>query len=123
MPPEKADPGRLYHMLEAAEAVREFMAGKTVDDLTRDRLLRSAVERQVGIIGEAASKLSKTIRDANPHVPWDKVIRTRPILVHDYDRVQVDTLWRIASEHVPLLIEQVRPLIPPLPPDPEPEAS
>jgi uncharacterized protein with HEPN domain len=121
MPPEKADPGRLYHILEAAEAVRRFTAGKSFDASAGDLMLRSAVERQVGIIKEAASKLSTALREANPQVPWDKIIRTRHILVHDYDRVQLDTLWPIVTDYVPSLIEQVRPLIPPPRPDPEPE--
>jgi uncharacterized protein with HEPN domain len=73
-------------------------------------MFRSAIERQVSIIGEAVTKLSKTIRDANPQVPWSRVAGTRHRLGHEYDRVDRDVLWRIASVHVPALLEQVRTL-------------
>ena len=120
MPPEKADPGRLYDILNAAKLARQFTAGKTFDDLCNDLLLRSGVERQVGIIDEAASKLSKPFRAANPQVPRNAIISTRHILVHEYDQVKLDAVWRIVTEHLPVLIEQVGVLMPPIPPDPEP---
>ena len=121
MPPEDADAGRLWHVVEAAELVARFVAGRSESDLVTDLMLRSAVERQVGIIGEAVSKLSKTLRDANPHGPWGQVVGTRHRPVHEYDRVGLDVPWRIPAEHVPKLLEQVRPLIPPPPADPLPE--
>jgi len=121
MQPEEADAGRLWHIVQAADLVAQFIAGRVESDLVTDRMLRSAVEREVSIIGEAVSKLSKTIREAHPEVPWAQVAGTRHRLVHEYDRVKLDVLWRIASEHVPKLLEQVRGLIPPPPPETLPE--
>lgn len=43
----------LWDVREAAGAILEFIAGKTFEDYAGDRLLRSAVERQFEIIGEA----------------------------------------------------------------------
>ncbi len=47
---------RLLDVVDACEAIAEFVAGKTFGDYETDRLLRSAVERQIEIIGEALNK-------------------------------------------------------------------
>lgn len=123
MPPEEADAGRLVHILEAAEEVRQFTAGKTYADFLHDRMFRLALERLIGIIGEAANKLSVSLRNANPQVPWADIIRARHIFVHDYEKLISTTVWRIATVHVPKRIELLNPLLPELPPDPEPEVE
>jgi len=45
-----------------------------------------------------------------------EILATRHILAHDYDEVDNDIVWRIVTDHVPVLIEQLKPLIPPQPP-------
>ena len=49
----------LWDALKAAEAVESFLHGKTYEAFVEDDLLRSAVERQLEIIGEALSQLAK----------------------------------------------------------------
>jgi uncharacterized protein with HEPN domain len=123
MPPESTDPGLLFEMLSAAEAVVRFVSGRTRQDYDSDEMLRSAVERKVEIVGEACRGLSKQIRIAHPEIAWQKIYSTRNILAHDYDRIDSDVMWRIATIHAPELIVQLRKLIPPSPPDPEPETE
>jgi uncharacterized protein with HEPN domain len=38
-------------------------------------------------------------------------------LVHEYDKIDNELIWDVATVHVPRLIEQIEPLIPPLPSD------
>jgi uncharacterized protein with HEPN domain len=78
-------------------------------------LLLSAVERQMEIIGEAARAISAGFKSAHPEIAWAKIGATRNILAHDYGMVKDDILWRIAAVHVPELLAQVRPLVPPPP--------
>jgi uncharacterized protein with HEPN domain len=123
MPPESNDPGLLFEMLKAAEAVVRFVSSRTRKDYDSDELLRSAVERKLEIIGEAFSGLSKELSEAHPEIAWQKISSTRNILAHDYDRIDSDVMWRIATIHAPELSAQLRKMIPPLPPDPEPETD
>ncbi len=121
MPRDRGDPALLHDMLQAAQAVSRYLAGKTREDFLREEVLRSAVERKLEIIGEAARKISGAFQDANHRIPWQKIAATRHALAHDYDDVNEEIVWRIATVYVPELIEMLRPLIPAPPPDPEPD--
>ena len=52
MRPDVKDMARLWDMLDAARAAIEFTRGRRYEDLLADRMLRSAVERSLEIIGE-----------------------------------------------------------------------
>jgi uncharacterized protein with HEPN domain len=73
------------------------------------------------VIGEACRGISGSLRIAHPEIPWQKISATRYVLAHDYDFVDDDVVWRIATIYVPDLIMQLRPLIPAPPRDPEPD--
>lgn len=56
-------------------------------------------------------------RERQPQIPWRVIMATRHILAHDYDEVDNDIVWRIVQTHLPTLIEQLTPLLPPTPPE------
>lgn len=51
-------------------------------------------------LGEAASRLPADFRAAHPEFPWVEMIGMRNRIVHSYDDVDPDIVWRVASEHV-----------------------
>ncbi|MCX5673529.1 MAG: DUF86 domain-containing protein [Planctomycetota bacterium] len=120
MQPDAPDAALLWDMLDAAKAVREFTANRSLDDYLRDRMLRGAVERHVEIVGEAASKISKAFRDAHAGIPWQKIIAQRHVLVHEYGEIEHAFIWQVATVHIPALISLLQPLAPRDPPKPEP---
>jgi len=61
---------RLQHMLDAADAVAQFVTGHNRDQLETDIMLLRALSMSVGIIGEAASRVSDDYRNTHPEVPW-----------------------------------------------------
>ena len=76
-----------------------------------------AVERAVEIIGEAARQVSDDFRRAHPAISWRPIIAQRHVLAHEYGEIMQERIWRVATTHVPALIAQLEPLIPPLPPE------
>lgn len=70
MPPDRDDNAGLWDMLTAAKAVVGFVQGWTLVEYVTDLMLRSAVERQIEIIGEAARRISKEFQAAHPEIPW-----------------------------------------------------
>lgn len=106
---------RLQHMLDACDAVTEFMAGRTEEDLITDKMLVSAVTRQIEIIGEAANMVTTELRDAHPEVPWKQIIGMRHKIIHEYFAVQTDTVWDVVQSDVPVLRAQLATIIAGLP--------
>ncbi len=117
MPLSWRDPANLYDMLEAAEKVQHFLKNKTFEDFLKDDMLRSAVERNLEIIGEAARRTSEELKQEHPEIPWRKIIAQRNVLIHEYDDIDYKEIWEVATFHISRLIELIRPLIPPLPPE------
>jgi uncharacterized protein with HEPN domain len=118
---EKRDAAYLWDMLKHAQEVAMFLQGRTAEEYHRDLLLRRAIERCVSIIGEAAGRVSKAFREAHPEIPWHAIVAQRHRLVHEYDHITDEKIWRVATIHVPILIAALGPLIPEPPPDPLPE--
>ena len=116
MSESKDDTAYLWDMLTAAHAVVSFIASRTFEEYSTDLFLRSAVERQIEIIGEAARRVSPDFQASHTEIPWKPIMGQRHVLAHDYGEIKHDRIWRVATEHVPELIRLLGPLVPP-PPD------
>jgi uncharacterized protein with HEPN domain len=92
---------------QACEEIFAFTEGKTFKDYQQDRLLRSGVERQFEIIGEALNRLVKTaptVADQISH--YRRIISFRNILIHGYDLVEDAVVWDFVVKDLPLLHNQ-----------------
>lgn len=107
MLPEDRDAAYLRDIFDAGAKIERFVRGKTLDDYRADELLRSGVERQIEIIGEAARRLSEPFRAAHSEIPWRPIIAQRHILAHEYGEIEDDLIWRVATVHVPVLHNQI----------------
>lgn len=117
MPLRRRDPAYLWDMLEAAEKIQEFLKDKTFEDFMLDDMRRAAVERNLEIIGEAAGRISEELKHEQTEIPWQEIIALRNALIYEYYDIDYQKIWKVVSFDVPRLIEQIRPLIPPLPPE------
>lgn len=106
---------RLQHILDACDAVMEFMTGKAENDLVTDKLLVSGVTRQIEIIGEAANMLTTELRAEHPEVPWKQIIGMRHKIIHEYFAVQTDTVWDVVKNDLPVLQGQIAMILAKLP--------
>jgi uncharacterized protein with HEPN domain len=95
---------RILHMIEAAEAVAEFVAGRKRNDLDEDRMLLFAVVHAIEILGEAANKISPQIRAAAPQVPWGSIVSMRNRLIHGYFDIDTAVVWKTATIEIPALV-------------------
>ncbi len=92
-------------MLESSREAMGFVAGRQRADLDGNRQLQLALVRCIEVIGEAAARVSAECRAAHSSIPWRQIIGTRNRLVHAYFEVNLDTIWRTATEELPPLVQ------------------
>ncbi len=115
MPREKGDAAYLWDMLDAARAALDATKDTDFPEYVRNRTLQLATERAIEIIGEAARSVSEPFRESHPEIPWRKIVAQRHVIAHHYGAIQHDRLWRVVTVHIPELIAQLEPLVPPPP--------
>lgn len=118
MRPDQRDASYLWDILDAARWIIASTRRVTFAEYSSNRLLYLAVERSVQIIGEAANRVSPEFQQAHPEIPWRSMVSQRNVLVHEYGDVEHALIWDLIQRHLPLLVEQLTPLIPPLPQEP-----
>jgi uncharacterized protein with HEPN domain len=102
----------LYDIRSACEFLLEFTAGRTVDDYERDRAFRSAVERELQIIGEAVMQLDRVAPQLGARISeHQKIIGFRHVLVHGYDSLQPATVWNVVETKLAVLLHEVQVLL------------
>jgi uncharacterized protein with HEPN domain len=87
--------------------------GKSFADFDRDIVLRSAVERQFEIIGEALARLARIDAATAQKVPdLRQIIAFRNVLIHGYATVDPARVWRLIEDNLPPLRAPLAALLP-----------
>jgi len=102
---------RIMHMRDACLSVARFVHEKERADLDQDEMLRFALVRAIEIIGEAAGKVSAETRQMAPGIPWRESVDIRNRLIHAYFDVDLNVLWRTATDDIPVLLQMLRALL------------
>ena len=102
---------RLLHMLDAAKEAQRFAAGRSREDLDDDRMRTLSLVKLIEIIGEAANGITAECRNRCPKIPWLDIIGMRHVIVHGYDVVDLDVVWRAAASDLPELLRGLATLI------------
>ena len=98
---------RLLDVTNACDAFAEFISGKDFAAYESDRLLRSAVERQFEIIGEALNKAGAADPSLAAQIPdFHRIIGLRNRLIHGYDNVDDEILWDVVQSKLGPLKKQ-----------------
>lgn len=102
----------LQDIIDAGRAIEQFTSGRVLSDLQSNLMLRSAVERQFEIIGEALRRLhaadpafASRIRRSS------EIISFRNIIAHGYDVVDTTVVWGIIEDDLPALLAEVLALL------------
>jgi uncharacterized protein with HEPN domain len=110
MPPETAK--LLHDMNSAAERIQRFVKGRSFEDYQRDEMLRSAVERQFEIVGEAMTRLLKLDPTLAEKISdYRKISGFRNALIHGYDTIDDVTSWGVITAKLPVLQDELNELL------------
>ncbi len=102
----------LYDVLTACDAIRQFTMDKNLHDYQSNLMLRSAVERQLMIIGEALNQAVHMQPDLCEQISEVReIVNLRNVIVHGYAVVENETIWGIVTDEVPALDKEIRKII------------
>ena len=98
----------LQDMLAASTAIGEFTSGRTLADYQADLMLRSAVERQFEIFGEALARALRLEPELEARLTASRgAIDFRNVIAHEYDALSPATVWDIARNELPPFAHEV----------------
>ena len=102
----------LFDVAEACALIDRFTAGKTFEDYEDDPLLRSGVERQFEIVGEALSRLFQLSPDLLPRVTdARRIVAFRNRLIHGYASVSNEVVWGVVEGNLAVLRREIQALL------------
>lgn len=104
---------RIKHILDAIEYIESFTAGMSFEEFRQDRKTLYAVVFAFAVIGEAASHIPQEVRTKHPEVPWSTMRRMRNLIVHEYERVDEEIVWRTVQDDIKPLVPLLRKLTDP----------
>lgn len=102
----------LFDILEACEQLQRFTAGKTFEGYLADAMLRSAVERQFEIVGEALARALRLEPGLSAQISETaRIIAFRNRLIHGYASVSSEVVWGVLEANLPGLHQEVAALL------------
>jgi uncharacterized protein with HEPN domain len=99
-------------ILRAARLALEFRANLDRTAFLTDLKTQAAVLHELLVPGEAAKRLSAEFREEHPDVPWKAIAGMRDRLLHGYDDVDLELVWKTVDEDLPALVRRLEELAP-----------
>jgi uncharacterized protein with HEPN domain len=98
-------------IVAAARITLGYVEGVAYEDFISNTMRQDAVVRQLLVIGEAAKRISDDFKALHPAIPWRQMTGMRDILVHAYDHVDIDEVWRVVTDDLKNLVTAIEPLL------------
>ena len=105
------DSEAILDIADAAQQIQSVMQSVTLDQFKRSREKQAAILYFCIIIGEATKRISAELKLQYPDVPWREMAGLRDILAHQYDRVDLETVWEITQTNIPELLSRLQPIL------------
>ena len=97
----------LDHMAHYSKELVNGARTHTKEQLESDSWFYHGAIRLISIVGEAANKIPKDVQSRYSQLPWKELIGMRNILVHQYENINIDIVWKVITEDLPPIIPEV----------------
>jgi len=100
------DQKKLRDILDAIEAIETYSVS-SYEEFLADAKTQDAILYNLIIIGEAANQVSAEFQERYHTIPWSSMIGTRNIIVHGYDQVKLQIVWKILQRDLETLKSEI----------------
>ena len=97
----------LTDIKEAIDKIEKYVRQMTFTDFEQDSKTVDAVTRNIEVIGEAAKHIPAEVRLKHMEIPWKQIVGSRSKAIHEYFGIDLEILWRTATEDIPKLKKQI----------------
>jgi len=101
----------LGDIIDSIQKIKKYTNGMSSKEFFDDDKTLDAVIRNFEIIGEAANKIPKEIKDNFQEVKWNRVRGFRNRIVHDYMGIDYEIVWEIILNDLGDLQGQIQKII------------
>lgn len=108
----RQDDATLLDIAKAGRLIEKFLGSMSKKSFLGDAKTQSSILYQLLVIGEAVKRLSREFRAQRDDIPWLLIAGMRDQLIHAYDTVDWEEVWKTATKDVPGLLAKIEPLLP-----------
>ncbi len=101
----------LKHIVDSINDIREFSGGLSKDVILKDKLRKSAILRELEVIGEAIKNIPIDFINKYPSLPWADFAGMRDKLIHHYFGVDWDIVWKVVKDELPELDKKIKEIL------------
>uniref|UniRef100_A0A7C4R5B7 DUF86 domain-containing protein n=1 Tax=candidate division CPR3 bacterium TaxID=2268181 RepID=A0A7C4R5B7_UNCC3 len=101
----------LKDVLDAIGIIQEYTKRITFVKFSQDLMVQDAVERRFIVIGEAFSRYKYSTPENNPDFPYVQAISMKNFLVHEYEKIKPEIVWKTIKKDLPALKKKIDKLL------------
>ncbi len=101
----------VLHIRDSINYIFEFIRDKSKEDFLKDKMMQSAVIRELEVIGEAIKNLPIEFRQKYSQVSWKDIVGMRDKIIHYYFGVDLERVWKVVQEELVVLKKQIKDIL------------
>jgi uncharacterized protein with HEPN domain len=90
-------------MLDCVNKILLYTLNFSSEQFLKTSIVKDAVLRNLEVLGEAANKVPQEFKKQHEEIEWGKIIRSRNVVIHEYQSVDFNIVWTIVTVHIPPL--------------------
>ena len=106
-PGTETDRVLLEHMNECIDRIREYTDDQRAT-FYGSHLVQDAVVRNLQTLAESTQRLSETLKDTEPDMPWRAIAGFRNVLAHSYLEIDLEVVWSVIETDLPELAAAIK---------------
>ena len=91
---------------DCLQRILEYTGGERAG-FVASRKVQDAVVRNLQTLAESSQRLSEETKATEPQIPWRNLAGFRNVIVHGYLGIDVEAVWLVVEQDVPVLAQAI----------------